>query len=190
MDETWENSYAAQIGAKANQKLELDVEGVVVEPSEVWHGVFQPPRPKSSGPESVEEKTVTKPWLRNPQERAEDTSYRKPKDTVLTEERRYIDKTGTDEKPNPLRDVYHEFPLAMIEIAKVTAYGMEKHANRGWRTFKPSYGIGYHTGKLGRHLLAEETDGPINKNDGGLLHAAQVAWNALARLEHMLMFDR
>jgi len=36
-----------------------------------------------------------------------------------------------------------------------------------------------------RHLLAEETEGPID-NDTQCLHAAQVAWNAMARLELIL----
>ena len=98
----------------------------------------------------------------------------------------YIDETGSDEKPNPMTDVFQEFPLAMLEIAKVTAYGAGKHAVRGWQTFSPDYAIRYHTGKMGRHLLAEETEGAVNEEDGGLLHAAQVAWNALARLEHIL----
>ena len=102
----------------------------------------------------------------------------------------YVDKTGTDEKPNPMRDVYQEFPLAMTEIAKCTAYGATKHPPRGWQTFDSEYGIVYHTGKLGRHLLAEETEGMFNETDGGLLHPAQVAWNALARLEHILRIVR
>lgn len=102
----------------------------------------------------------------------------------------YIDKTGSDEKPNPMMDVFQEFPLAMLEIAKVTAYGAKKHAVRGWQTFSPDYGIRYHTGKMGRHLLAEEMEGAVNVEDGELLHAAQVAWNALARLEHIVRTQR
>ena len=35
---------------------------------------------------------------------------------------------------------------------------------------------------LARHILAEETEGMIDK-DTQCLHAAQIAWNALARLE-------
>ena len=98
----------------------------------------------------------------------------------------YVDATGTDAKPDPLRDVYQEFPLAMMEIARVTAYGAKKHAPRGWRTFEHEYGMNYHRSKIGRHLLHLETDGPINEGDGELLHAAQVAWNALAYLDHYL----
>ena len=98
----------------------------------------------------------------------------------------YVDKTGTAEKPDPMRDVYQEFPRAMMEIARVTAYGATKHAVRGWQTFTPEYGINYHRSKIGRHLLNLELEGPINEADGGLLHAAQVAWNALAYLEHYL----
>ncbi len=98
----------------------------------------------------------------------------------------YVDKTGTDDKPNPMRDVYQEFPLAMLEISKVTAYGATKHAPRGWQTFDNDYGFRYCTSKVGRHLLKEETEGPVNAEDGDLLHAAQVAWNALARLEFLI----
>ena len=98
----------------------------------------------------------------------------------------YIDKTGTDQKPNPMTDVFLEFPLAMAEIAKVTAFGARKHAPRGWQTFKPDYAFRYHMSKLGRHLLALETEGPVNHSDGDVLHAAQAAWNILAYLEHFL----
>ena len=98
----------------------------------------------------------------------------------------YVDKTGTDKKPDPMRDVYLEFPLAMMEIAKVTAYGASKHAPRGWQTFDPEYGMDYHRSKVGRHLLKEELEGPVNHEDGDLLHPSQTAWNMLAYLEHFL----
>ena len=98
----------------------------------------------------------------------------------------YVDETGTLEKPDPLRDVYQEFPRAMREIARVTAYGALKHAPRGWQTFEPEYGMNYHRSKIGRHLLDLELDGPVNNTDGDLLHMAQVVWNALAYLENYL----
>ena len=96
---------------------------------------------------------------------------------------KYVDKTGTEQKPNPMRDVYLEFPRAMLAVAGVTAFGAKKHAPRGWRTFGSSYGMDYCMSKIGRHLLKLETEGPVNHEDGQLLHAAQVAWNALAYLE-------
>lgn len=98
----------------------------------------------------------------------------------------YVDKTGTADKPDPLRDVYLEFPLAMLAISAVTAYGATKHAPRGWQTFEREYALNYHRSKMGRHLLGEETEGPINHKDGDLLHAAQATWNMLAYLEHFL----
>jgi len=98
----------------------------------------------------------------------------------------YVDKTGTDNKPDPLRDVYLEFPRAMTAIAEVTRYGAKKHEPRGWQTFKPEYALHYHRSKVGRHLLQEEIEGPINYGDGGLLHPAQATWNMLAYLEHFL----
>ena len=98
----------------------------------------------------------------------------------------YVDRTGADKKPNPMRDVFQEFPLAMLEVSKVTAFGAGKHAPRGWQTFDPDYGFAYCTSKLGRHLLGEELDGPVNHADGELLHAGQVAWNALGRLEFLI----
>ncbi len=101
----------------------------------------------------------------------------------------YVDKTGTAEKPDPMRDVYQEFPLAMREIARVTAYGAIKHAPRGWQTFDPEFGLNYHRSKFGRHLLDLELEGPVNEKDGNLLHAAQAAWNMLAYLEHYLSSD-
>ncbi len=101
-------------------------------------------------------------------------------------DRPYVDKTGTDQKPNPMTDVYLEFPLAMMELARVTAYGAGKHAPRGWQTFDPEYGIRYHASKMGRHLLDGETKGFENEADGGLLHPAQATWNALAWLENIL----
>jgi len=108
----------------------------------------------------------------------------------LSETTEYIDKTGTDQKPDPLRDVFQEFPLAMLAVAEVTAFGARKHAPRGWRTFDHDYALNYHRSKIGRHLLKLEIEGPVNAEDGDLLHAAQVAWNSLAYLEHYLRLDK
>lgn len=101
---------------------------------------------------------------------------------------RYVDRTGTDDKPNPMTDVFLEFPLAMRAIARVTQVGAVKHSSRGWQTFDPVYGKRYHESKMGRHLLAFETSGFDNPEDG-LNHPAQVAWNTLAWLENVLKIE-
>jgi len=98
----------------------------------------------------------------------------------------YVDRTGTDQKPDPMNNVFLEFPFAMEAVAAVTAFGARKHAPRGWRSFKPAYAIKYHHSKIGRHLIARETEGDINETDGGCDHMAAVAWNALACLEHII----
>ncbi|MGA9851824.1 MAG: dATP/dGTP diphosphohydrolase domain-containing protein [Gammaproteobacteria bacterium] len=73
------------------------------------------------------------------------------------------------------------FPLACAEVARVTEFGARKYSWHGWSSV-PN-GIQRYTDALGRHLA--EIDGPVDA-DSHFLHAAQVAWNALARLELML----
>ena len=77
------------------------------------------------------------------------------------------------------------FPLALQEIAKVSKFGCEKHK-------VPMGDMGYlrlpgadtmYLEAEGRHILAEQTEGAINNEDGQLLHKAQKAWNAMADLE-------
>jgi len=74
------------------------------------------------------------------------------------------------------------FPRALCEVAKVSGVGAIKYSWKGWESVPD--GVGRYGDAIGRHLLAqgyEEYD-----KDTGLLHAAQVAWNALARLELIL----
>ena len=73
------------------------------------------------------------------------------------------------------------FPLACAEVARVTAYGAKEYTWLGWRSV-PN-GIVRYTDALGRHLA--EPDGSMD-GKSKLLHAAHVAWNALARLELLL----
>lgn len=83
------------------------------------------------------------------------------------------------------------FPRAVKEIAKVSVYGSEKHhremADMSFLTVPDAYRT--YTEALSRHLVAEAVEGPKNPQDGGLLHAAQAAWNALARLEVLLRHE-
>jgi hypothetical protein len=71
------------------------------------------------------------------------------------------------------------FPLALEQVALVSAFGASKYTWKGWETV-PN-GIDRYGDALVRHLIK-----PGNDPDSGLTHAAHCAWNALARLELML----
>lgn len=81
------------------------------------------------------------------------------------------------------RGALEYFPRALLEVARVSEIGANKYSWRGWATVPD--GVIRYRDALGRHLLAEGIDGPMDK-DTGCLHAAQVAWNALAALELIL----
>lgn len=80
------------------------------------------------------------------------------------------------------RGAIQYFPLALREISLVSLKGAQKYAWNGWESVPD--GFNRYTDAMARHLL-DETQGPIDA-DTGCLHAAQVAWNALARLELLL----
>ena len=80
--------------------------------------------------------------------------------------------------------VFEYFPRALEAVAKVSEFGARKYARAGWRTVPDA--LRRYSAALGRHLLKEQTEGPYDITDSQLLHAAQVAWNALARLEKLL----
>lgn len=81
------------------------------------------------------------------------------------------------------RGLFDYFPRACMEVAKVSAKGAEKYVWKGWE--KVPDGIERYSDALGRHLLLKSIEGP-NDSDTGLLHDAQIAWNALAILEMAL----
>lgn len=74
------------------------------------------------------------------------------------------------------------FPNAIREVAKVSEAGARKYAWKGWETVPD--GFVRYSDALARHLI-DEANGPVDA-DTGMLHAAQVAWNAMARLELLL----
>jgi hypothetical protein len=88
-------------------------------------------------------------------------------------------------KPSVALGCVARFPRAMTEIAKVSAFGSIKH---NVPTGSMSYLVitnatnAFREAEL-RHVVAEIIEGPINREDGDLLHKAQKAWNALADLE-------
>ena len=113
-------------------------------------------------------------------------AYTRPADTKMD-----------DGKLPVMRGAFLRFPRAMREIARVSVLGATKYDS-------PIGDMGYlnverggerYTEALGRHLLDEVTKGLDNVEKGGalpesgmeVLHAAQAAWNALARLEYLMV---
>lgn len=74
------------------------------------------------------------------------------------------------------------FGRALTAVGEVGTYGAEKYTRGGWQTVPD--GINRYTAALLRHVFQEQTD--RYDSDLPVLHAAQVAWNALARLELIL----
>ena len=80
------------------------------------------------------------------------------------------------------------FSRALEHVAAVGTYGAAKYSDNGWRAVPA--GEQRYTDALWRHLL-QEAQGLECDPESHLLHAAHVAWNALARLELMLSsFDQ
>ena len=89
-------------------------------------------------------------------------------------------------KPQVARTVLQYWPRAMKEIAKVSMFGNSKYENepedRGFASF-PTHDF---DDAVIRHYLDLYIKGPINEQDGGVYHRAQIAWNALSALETYL----
>lgn len=87
-----------------------------------------------------------------------------------------------------MQGVLQYFPRALEQVALVSQFGSIKYSWGGYRFVKD--GINRYSNAMGRHLLKEITEGPIDieslEEGVTICHAAQVAWNALARLELML----
>lgn len=80
----------------------------------------------------------------------------------------------------PMAGLLLDFGLALLEVSKVSTYGAKKKYSRGgWQHVED--GENRYTDALLRHLIAERYEERDAESD--LLHAAQTAWNALARLE-------
>lgn len=88
-------------------------------------------------------------------------------------------------KPNIYRGVLARFPRAIRELARVSEYGTNKHQvplEDVSFTDIPGAEVMYKEA-LCRHIIDEAISGPINTDDGGLLHCLQRAWDALADAE-------
>jgi hypothetical protein len=103
------------------------------------------------------------------------------------------DPTGRDQhepgakldalKPRPAL-VMGGFSRALMAVSHVGTYGAIKYTPNGWRSV-PN-GVERYSEAMLRHWLAE-SQGVECDGESQMLHAAHLAWNALARLELMLM---
>lgn len=75
------------------------------------------------------------------------------------------------------------FSRALAAVSAVGTYGANKYTDNGWMSV-PN-GQARYTDAMLRHLLSEAS-GELTDKDTGLLHAAHVVWNALARLDLMI----
>ena len=78
--------------------------------------------------------------------------------------------------------ILNAMPLAILAVSEVGTYGANKYSENGWKDV--DNGIARYTDAMDRHRIKEGIE--LHDDDSGLMHAAQVAWNALARLELML----
>lgn len=88
-----------------------------------------------------------------------------------------------DAGKNRLGLVLGGFALALEEVGRVGTFGAAKYAPNGWMSVPG--GVERYTDAMYRHLM-KEAQGELIDPDSGTFHAAQAAWNALARLDLML----
>lgn len=72
-----------------------------------------------------------------------------------------------------------DFGLAIEAVAEVATFGADKYSRGGWQHVDD--GVNRYTAAMQRHFFQERY--AMLDEDSQLMHAAQVAWNALARLE-------
>ena len=79
----------------------------------------------------------------------------------------------------PSMSLLADFGLALHEVARVGTFGAEKYTRGGWLHVED--GFQRYSDAMLRHYFAERYED--FDADSEMLHAAQTAWNALARLE-------
>jgi len=79
------------------------------------------------------------------------------------------------------------FSNALTEVVRVGTDGAKKYTDNGWKSV-PN-GIERYTDAMHRHQLAEWGGEYLDK-ETEIVHAAHLAWNALARLELILMKNK
>ena len=89
-------------------------------------------------------------------------------------------KEGTKYDNGKLRlaEMFIDFKIPMEELCKVWEFGANKYEKSNWKKLQNP--IDRYTNAMLRHLIAEETN--LVDDESKLLHAAHIAFNALARL--------
>lgn len=87
-------------------------------------------------------------------------------------------------KPEWLHRFLGYFPRAVLGVTTVSDMGAVKYTEKGWVSVPNGYRR--YTEAMGRHLLAEMMGERYDK-ESHICHAAHTAWNAMARLELLLM---
>lgn len=82
-----------------------------------------------------------------------------------------------------IRGAVQYFPRALKAVAEHSQKGADKYSWNGWE--RVADGVNRYGDAMGRHIVDEAIEGPIDSQTGSL-HQTAVAWNALARLELML----
>lgn len=78
--------------------------------------------------------------------------------------------------------IFDDMPRALLAVAEIGTYGRHKYSKGGWKHVEN--GVERYTNAMDRHRLKETIEGADQETE--MLHAAHLAWNALARLELML----
>lgn len=89
-------------------------------------------------------------------------------------------------KVDIVRFVLAYFPDAIEAVAGVSEYGAKKYTEMGWASVPDGYQR--YTAAMGRHVVASARGEQFDIS--GLDHDAQIAWNALARLQLKLKDKR
>lgn len=78
--------------------------------------------------------------------------------------------------------IFDDMPRALLAVAEIGTYGRHKYSKGGWKHV--DNGIERYTNAMDRHRLKEGIESVDRETE--MLHAAHLAWNALARLELMI----
>lgn len=92
-----------------------------------------------------------------------------------------------DHGKNRLSLVIGGFANALWAVGEIGTFGANKYTDNGWISVEN--GQERYTDAMLRHFLSE-MQGEVYDPDSELYHAAHTAWNALARLELMLIEEK